>query len=108
MASALLGWQFFSVGGGWAPTSAPLWTALVSVSAVLGGLTLVTFVPRPGQRWRNALRCTPCSILSAVMVLMVPWFLSSAAHDPMTALVAAVLTGFALARQVTTGTSCTI
>lgn len=94
-------------GGGWALSSAPLWTALVGVAALLGAATLASYLPLEGQGWRDALGCSPCAAVSAVSVLGAAFLLASSPHQASMALVAAGATAFGLFQRLRgAGTSC--
>ncbi|PFG38990.1 hypothetical protein ATJ97_1484 [Georgenia soli] len=96
-----------ATGGGWTPLSAPLWTALVALTSVVGAATLSTYLPLRGQGRRPNAGCTPCAAMSAVTVLGAAWLLGSAPLQPTMAAVALAAVTFGLVQRVTgAGTAC--
>ncbi|WP_448071134.1 hypothetical protein [Georgenia yuyongxinii] len=93
-------------GGGWAPALAPLWTAVVALTALGAAATLATYVPLRGRAPR--LGCTPCAAASAMTVLGAGWALGVGPHQATMAGVALTLVAFGLVQRLTgAGTSCT-
>ena len=99
LTAPLLAAAFIDAGGGWAPAEAPLWTALVAMTAVLGAAVLATYVPARGEGLRAALGCSPCAVASAASVLGAAVLLASGPHEPTMAVVALGLVGFGMLRR---------
>ncbi|MFF3065306.1 hypothetical protein ACFVQ3_12165 [Oerskovia sp. NPDC057915] len=68
-------------GGGWTHDVAPLWLVLLVVVAVVGGLTLASYVPARGEPWRDTLGCSPCAVVSGGTVLAAVLLVSQAPHQ---------------------------
>ncbi len=92
--------------GGWAPSAAPAWTALVALVALGGATTLATYLPRPGSGHRLDIGCTPCAAVAGLSVLGASFILSTAPHDQSTAALALVIIGFGLAQRLTSPSTC--
>lgn len=93
-------------GGGWAPTE-PVWTAVVAAAALVGAITLASYVPLRGEGLRTTLGCSPCAAASALTVLGAAFVLGSGPHQASMAVVALGLVAFGLyQRRTGTGTSC--
>ncbi len=96
-----------TAGGGWPPTPAVAWTALVALTAAGGAATLATYLPAPGAGWRLELGCAPCAAVSALSVLAAAFLLQSAPHQWSMALTATVVVGLGLARRLpSAGATC--
>jgi hypothetical protein len=98
-----------TTGGGLMLTVAPLWTALVALTALVSAATLATYLPLPDQGWRPDLGCSPCAAMSAGSVLAAAWLLGSAPLQPAMAAVALAAATFGLVQRLTgtgTGTTC--
>ncbi|WP_143426827.1 hypothetical protein [Georgenia soli] len=96
-----------TTGGGWMPTEAPLWTALVALTALISAATLATYLPLRGQGWRPDLGCSPCAAMSAGSVLAAAWLLGSAPLQPAMAVVALAAVAFGLVQRLTgAATTC--
>lgn len=95
------------VGGGWAPSAAPGWTALVAAVALGGSATLASYLPQPGAGLSLELGCTPCATVAALSVLGAGAVLSTAPHDVSTAVLALVVVGFGLTQRLTNPSTCT-
>ncbi|WP_345045111.1 hypothetical protein [Georgenia daeguensis] len=106
LAPALLA-ALATTGGGWTPTEAPLWTALVALTALVSAATLATYLPLRGQGWRPDLGCSPCAAMSAGSVLAAAWFLGSAPLQPAMAVVALAAVTLGLVQRLTgAATTC--
>ena len=70
-----------SSGGGWSPRGAPWWTTVVGLVAVVGAMTLATYVPRPGFGSRLDVGCSPCAVVAVVSVVSAAAILSTAPHQ---------------------------
>ncbi len=92
--------------GGWAPSAAPGWTALVAVAAVAAAGTLATYLPRPGAGHRLDLGCTPCAMVAVLSVFGAGAVLRTAPHDVSTAAFAVVIAGFGLTQRLTSPSTC--
>lgn len=96
-----------ATGGGWQPGAAPLWTALVALTALASAATLATYLPQRGQGWRPDLDCSPCAAMSAGSVLAAAWLLGSAPLQPAMAVVALATATFGLTQRLSgTATTC--
>lgn len=93
-------------GGGWAPSAAPGWSALVALVALGAATTLATYLPRPGSGHRLDIGCTPCAAVAGLSVLGASFILSTAPHDQSTAALALVIIGFGLAQRLTSPSTC--
>ena len=92
--------------GGWAPSAAPGWTAVVALAAVAAAGTLATYLPRPGAGHRLDLGCTPCAMIAALSVFGAAAVLHTAPHDASTAAFALVIVGFGLTQRLTSPSTC--
>ena len=92
-------------GGGWADAS-PSWLVPVAVTAVLGALTLASYVPTPGMSWRDTLGCSPCAIVSAGTTVAAAFMLGLAPHQISTALPAVAVVLFGLVQRTSSPTTC--
>lgn len=104
--SPLLFAMLIAAAGGWAPSSALTWTALVALMAFMAAATLATYLPRPGAGRTLELGCTPCAIVAALSVLGAAVVLNTAPYDVSTALLALVIIGFGLAQRLTNPSTC--
>jgi hypothetical protein len=95
-----------AASGGWAPATAPGWTAVVAMVALVGATTLATYLPRPGAGLRPDLGCTPCAAVAAVSVLASFGVLSSSPHDVSTAFLALGISVFGLVQRLNNPSSC--
>ena len=68
-------------GGGWTSGVAPLWLGLLAAVAVVGGLTLASYVPARGESWRDTLGCSPCAVVSGGTVLAAVFLVGQAPHQ---------------------------
>ena len=93
-------------GGGWTPAATTGWLALVVVAAVIGALTLASYVPARGQTWRDTLGCSPCAAVSGGTVIAAAFLLSAAPHEISTALPAVVVAIFGLVQRTQSTTTC--
>lgn len=102
-----LGAVIADAGGGWAPTTLPLWSGLVGLTAALGAATLSTYVPLPGGTWRLDLGCAPCAAMAGLTVLAATWLLALGPHQASMALVAVIVTAAGLGQRLTdSGGAC--
>ncbi|MBD7952450.1 hypothetical protein [Oerskovia rustica] len=67
--------------GGWTHHLTPLWLGLLAVVAVVGGLTLASYVPARGESWRDTLGCSPCAVVSGGTVLAAVFLVGQAPHQ---------------------------
>ena len=74
-------WLLVQAGGGWSPAVTPGWVALLAVVAVVGALTLATYVPARGEVWRDTLGCSPCAVVSGGTVLAAVFLVGQAPHQ---------------------------
>ncbi len=68
-------------GGGWTTAATPGWVALLTVVAIVGALTLASYVPARGEAWRDTLGCSPCAAVSGGTVLAAAFLVSQAPHQ---------------------------
>ncbi|QDW61989.1 hypothetical protein [Oerskovia sp. KBS0722] len=68
-------------GGGWTDGVPPVWLGLLAVVAVVGGLTLASYVPARGESWRDTLGCSPCAVVSGGTVLAAVFLVGQAPHQ---------------------------
>lgn len=90
-------------GGGWDPQRAPLWTALVAVTAAGGAAILATYLP--GQGACRARGLTPCAAVPVVTLLGAGWLLGAEPHAVASAVAALGLVVFGLVQRLS-GTRC--
>ncbi len=84
--------------GGW--SGAPgAWIAVVALMAVLGAATLATYVPAPGQRFRDAVGCSPCAAMSALAIGAAVLLVTMRPHDVAMAVLGLAVAGVALGRR---------
>ena len=93
-------------GGGWTSAATVGWLVLVAVAAVIGALTLASYVPVPGQTWRDTLGCSPCAAVSGGTVIAAAFLLSAAPHQISTALPAIAVATFGLVQRTQPTTTC--
>lgn len=74
-------WLLVQAGGGWTPAATPGWVALLAVVAVVGALTLASYVPARGEVWRDTLGCSPCAVVSGGTVLAAAFLVAQAPHQ---------------------------
>lgn len=90
-------------GGGWAPQHAPLWTALVAVTA--GGAAAILATYLPGQGACRARGLTPCAVVPLVALLAAGWLLGAEPHAVPSAIAALGVVAFGLVQRLS-GTRC--
>lgn len=88
-----------AAGGGWAHGIPPLWVGLLAAVAVVGGLTLASYVPARGESWRDTLGCSPCAVVSGGTVLAAVFLVGQAPHQVGMALPALAVVLFGLAQR---------
>lgn len=103
VAALVVGVQLFV---GWAPVSAPAWSALTFGVIVLASLALATFVPLPGHGAGLDIGCTPCAAAGGMLALAGSWLAASSAYDAGSASLGLALAGAALVRRVTEPVTC--
>ncbi|MEP7764293.1 hypothetical protein [Sanguibacter sp. 25GB23B1] len=103
-----LGAILADAGGGWAPSTLPLWSGLVAVAATLGAATLATYVPVPGGTWRLDLGCAPCAAAAGLSVLAATWLLALGPHQASMAVVAVIVTAAGLGQRLTDDSSACV
>jgi hypothetical protein len=86
-------------GGGWTAAVTPLWLGLLAAIAVVGALTLATYVPSRGQSWRDTLGCSPCAVVSGGTVLAAAFLVGQAPHQVGMALPALAVVLFGLVQR---------
>ncbi|MBD7981525.1 MULTISPECIES: hypothetical protein [Oerskovia] len=92
-------WLLVQAGGGWTPAAMPGWVALLAVVAVVGGLTLASYVPARGESWRDTLGCSPCAAVSGGTVLAAAFLVGQAPHQVGMALPALAVVLFGLVQR---------
>lgn len=104
-----LGTVLAGAGGGWAPTTLPLWSGLVALTAALGAATLSTYVPFPGGTWRLDLGCAPCAAVAGLTVVAATWLLALGPHQASMALVAVIVSAAVIGQRLTDdGSACLV
>lgn len=93
-------------GGGWTPQPSPAWLALVAVAAVIGSLTLASYVPTRGTSWRDSLGCSPCAVVSGGTTIAAAFLLGAGPHLISTALPAVAVVLFGLVQRTGSTTTC--
>jgi hypothetical protein len=86
-------------GGGWTDAATPLWLGLLGATAVVGALTLATYVPSRGESWRDTLGCSPCAVVSGGTVLAAAFLVGQAPHQVGMALPALAVVLFGLVQR---------
>ena len=93
-------------GGGWSPAGSLGWLALVAVAAVLGAVTLASYVPIRGMSWRDTLGCSPCAVVSGGTTVAAAFLLGASPHQISTALPAVAVALFGLVQRTGATTTC--
>lgn len=87
-------------GGGWAPARAPMWTALVAVTAVGAAAIVATYLPGVGTCRGSRGRLAPCAVVPVMMILAAGWLLGTEPHAVPFAVGALAAVGFGLAHRL--------
>ena len=94
------------VGSSAGPVSGTLWVAGLGVLALMGAVTLATYLPPVGRVDRVAL--TPCAAAVPLQMVLAALCLFLGADVPLRWLTAFALAGAALAQRTTGSSTCSI
>lgn len=95
-----------ALGTGWPQADAPVWSIVVGLAAVVGAMTLSTFVAIPGTGRLVEVGCGSCAMVSGMAPVLAMWWVATSPVDLWSAVLALGITGATLVKRLTDPVAC--